>query len=115
MWIYTELGFFSVVEKPNDIGRGTLTVRARKIGDLVALGRLMGTSARQVEASDDTDYPVRMVASRAAVARAVERMVRAIDYGNFKLRVMATQPDRLDAYHEIHAATIGIEDERKNQ
>jgi hypothetical protein len=109
MWVYSELGFFSIVEKPNDIGRGTLTVRARRVEDLVALGRLIGARAGQVEASDDTDYPVRMAAPRAAVAMALAGMARAIDYDNFKLRVARTQPGRLEAYHEIHASTIRIE------
>src|SRR5262249_11648333 len=39
MWLMTPLGFFSIVCKPDDKGRGTLTIRARVKSDLEALRR----------------------------------------------------------------------------
>lgn len=37
MWVVTDFGFFSVVQKPGDAEAGTLTVRARVRGDLEAV------------------------------------------------------------------------------
>ena len=37
MWLITDIGFFSIVQKQGDISAGTLTVRARVRSDLVAL------------------------------------------------------------------------------
>ena len=34
MWLITNFGFFSVVEKPDDPKLGTLTVRSRVLEDL---------------------------------------------------------------------------------
>jgi hypothetical protein len=37
VWLITPLGFFSVVREPDDIGAGSLTIRARVKSDLEAL------------------------------------------------------------------------------
>jgi hypothetical protein len=37
MWLMTPVGFFRIVEQPYERHDGTLTVRARVDGDLVAL------------------------------------------------------------------------------
>lgn len=37
MWLITTFGFFSIVQKPEDKARGTLTIRARVRNDLKAL------------------------------------------------------------------------------
>jgi len=39
MWLITSVGFFSIVEKPDDREAGTLTIRARVREDLEALRR----------------------------------------------------------------------------
>ena len=37
MWLLTPIGFFSIVQKPDDTTRNTLTVRARVRQDLESL------------------------------------------------------------------------------
>lgn len=39
MWILSPIGFFSVVRKPNDVQRGSLTVRVRVRTTLLPLKR----------------------------------------------------------------------------
>ena len=91
MWLITTTGFFSVVEKRWDREGGTLTVRARARGDLDGLRASvlpeLGTTAEDPAA----DYRFRAQAPREAVARAVHRLVQAIDYDNFKSAVHHVQ------------------------
>jgi hypothetical protein len=37
VWLITGLGFFSIARKPDDVGAGTLTIRARVKSDLESL------------------------------------------------------------------------------
>ncbi|MEY4761461.1 MAG: hypothetical protein RLZZ200_1317 [Pseudomonadota bacterium] len=102
MWLITSLGFFSVVRKPGDREAGTLTVRSRVRGDLVALQQRFLHSLGPITESRNTDYRYRAQAPQAEVAAAMAAMVGAIDYGNFKSEVSKRQgAARANLYHDV--------------
>lgn len=101
MWLLTTTGFYSIVEKPWDRPKGTLTVRARVRKDLELLGGQLpelGPIAEDPEA----DYRFRAQAPRAAVAKAMFRLAESLDYDNFKGAVADRQGrGRAHLYHEV--------------
>ena len=102
MWLITPIGFFSVVEKPGDKQAGTLTVRARVRGDLVALKKHYLPALGPIQESHDTDYRFRAVAPRSEVSAAMARMVDGLDYSNFKSEVAKKQGHkRASLYHKV--------------
>lgn len=101
MWLITNFGFFSIVEKPEDQAAGTLTIRARVKSDLVALQERYLPSLGKITGGG-TDYKCRAKASREAVAVAMMRAALDINYDNFKNSVGTTQGHaRASLYHEV--------------
>lgn len=108
MWIFTTIGFFSIVQK-----RGTtyLTVRARAKGDLDALRDRYLPSLSPTSSKGGTDYPWRATVDHAAFAAAMKQMVLDVSYDNFKNAVAARQGRaRAHAYHEVWAALLHLEE-----
>jgi ADP-ribose pyrophosphatase YjhB (NUDIX family) len=102
MWIMTPLGFFSIVQKPDDIETGTLTIRARARGDLDALRQHYLPGLGPVLVNAGTDYRYRAHAPREAIAAAMHALVSDIDYGNFKNEVQQQQGKaRAHVYHKV--------------
>jgi 8-oxo-dGTP pyrophosphatase MutT (NUDIX family) len=91
MWLMTPQGFFSIVQKPDDAKRGTLTVRARVASDLDNLrnGPLPALGPTIFNAG--TDYAARAIAPRQDVANALAELVMSLDYANFKTEVAKRQ------------------------
>ena len=106
MWLFTTSGFYSIVEKPWDRDTGTLTVRARVADDLDRLrdGPLpeLGPTVEDKAA----DCRIRAQAPREAVALAAAKLVRDLDYDNFKSAVGRRQGTKREhIYHGVwHAA-----------
>lgn len=90
MWILTTTGFYSIVEKPWDRPKATLTIRARVLDDLDLLRRQLPELGSVAE-DPDADYRYRAQAPRAAVAKAMFRLAESLDYDNFKGAVAKTQ------------------------
>ena len=84
MWLFTIIGFFSVVQKP---GETQLTVRARVAADLDRLRERYLPTLSATVTNAGTDYPFRARASRKAFSEAMARMGEDIDYANFKNEV----------------------------
>lgn len=102
MWLITPIGFFSIVQKPEDKRRGTLTVRARMRGDLVTLRQHYLPGLGPVQESHDSDYRFRAVAPREDVSAAMSRLVESLDYSNFKSEVAKKQGHkRAGLYHQV--------------
>jgi hypothetical protein len=91
MWLITNFGFFSIVEKSEDKGNDTLTVRARVRADLEELGKRYLPGMGAIVEHGGTDYPYRATASRAELAIAVLHATLDIDYSNFKSSVAKAQ------------------------
>jgi hypothetical protein len=84
MWLITSFGSFSVVEEPDDKGKGTLTVQSRVKSDLELLRDSYLPDMTTVLANAGPDHKYRAKVSRDALAIAASEMIRDIDYGNFK-------------------------------
>lgn len=110
MWLVTDFGFFSVVQKPGDAEAGTLTVRARVRGDLEALRSRYLPTMGPVRESKATDYRFRARAPRAAVAAAMALAIERIEYANVKARIRKTQgPARERVLHDVWAALLPLQ------
>ena len=74
MWILTPVGFFSIVRKPEDRYRGTLTVRARVRGDLEALRDRYLPTLEAIDDDPERDYRFRATAPRGDVTAALAQL-----------------------------------------
>lgn len=102
MWLLTNFGFFSIVQKPDDEPAGTLTVRSRVKSDLEALREKYLPSMGTIVAHAGSDYKYRAKVSREALAIAMLRIALDLNYSNFKTSVAKTQGhERADIYHQV--------------
>lgn len=105
MWLFTTSGFYSIVEKPWDRDTGTLTVRARVAADLEHLRKGSLPELGPTVEDPTADYRFRAQAPREAVALAMARLARDLDYDNFKSAVGRRQGHRrADIYHRVWGA-----------
>lgn len=84
MWLFTNIGFFSVVQKPNT---KFLTVRARVGSDLDTLRDHYMPNLSPTTTKGGTDYPYRATIRHKEFAAGLAKMGEAIDYSNFKSEV----------------------------
>ena len=111
MWLITPIGFFSIVQKPDDRQSDTLTVRARVASDLDALREHYLPELGPIAADRGTDYRFRAVAPRLAVAEAMRRLVHDLDYSNFKNTVAEQQGyQRAATYHKVWDALYTLQE-----
>ena len=104
MWIFSTVGFFSVVSA----GQGNVQVRARDRRDLE---RLVDTFAVRAAILDTprADYPCRIVISQRVWLRVALGLARqAKKYTNFKMAAAAVDPSRSRVLHEIWAASCAL-------
>lgn len=88
MWVLTENGFISVVEKPEQVNTDELCVRARDAESLIDVCRFLGLEpGRHVKVTLNGDYPYRMNVPRHELGLYLANAVRNVDYPNFKDRV----------------------------
>ncbi|MGE0432836.1 MAG: hypothetical protein AB7K09_07680 [Planctomycetota bacterium] len=97
MWLFTTIGFFSVVRKFDDVDNDTLTVRARSRADLDALRATYLPALGPTDENPDRDYRFHARVARSEFVAAVARIAADIDYDNFQ----ATVEDRHDS-HRAH-------------
>lgn len=114
MWLITNFGFFSVVEKSGDKTAGRLTVRARVKADLETLRARYLPELGEITANAGTDYKYRAPVARSALAQAVSRIVEEIDYSNFKNSVAKTQGhDRSHVYSQVWDVLYQLQEPQK--
>ena len=107
MWIFSQDGFYSIVQKPND---SRLTIRARCAEDLDRLRAHWLPTLGATIHGGGTDYPVRAMCERREAADALLAMTLAIDYSNFKDRVAKTRSKQhLAAAHHVWDAMHVLE------
>ncbi len=88
MWIFTNIGFFSVVQKP---GEPHLTVRSRVKADLDSLRDRYLPELGATIATRQADYPYRAVVAHEHFGRALGSIASDLHYSNFKSEVAARQ------------------------
>lgn len=110
MWVITTHGFFSAVEKPEDRGNGTLTVRARNEEDIRALAAMIpGTTPTQTTRGH-SDYEWRLRCTTSEWAVALARMALEINYSNFKTAVGQRQGKvRAGVYGSVWSVLLRLE------
>lgn len=110
MWLFTTIGFFSVVRKD---GEQHLTVRARSSPDLDRLRTnfMPGLSATISKAG--TDYPFRATINQQAFAKGMALIGESIDYHNFKDEVAAKMgKKRAGTYSKVWSVLREIQHEK---
>jgi len=112
MWLFTNLGFFSIVRKRADVEHDTLTVRSRARADLEALRTRYLPELGEILENAGTDYRFRARAPRQAVAEAMRQALLELDYPNFKAEVVQAQgQDRAAVYHEVWDIVCALQPE----
>ena len=115
MWVFSDIGFFSVVAH-RDIG-GHYLVRARDREHLEALLDEHWPRLWPIPSIQDTpyaDYGVRITVSREQLDHLAARLVEGIDYDNFKSFVERERPGWRryigllhDIWHQARQALAG--------
>jgi hypothetical protein len=118
MWLFTDLGFYSVVADTTDPTGQRLLVRARcreDIERLLAWARERQYPLAGVSHTPTHDYPWRTRADRKILGLVAWELVAAIDYPNFKGRVHQTEPspERASAYMRVWEAMRGLQTARE--
>jgi hypothetical protein len=95
MWLCTQHGFYSIVQKQ----KGEFHIRARLKRDLENLQRLGGFSWK-IHRTAPADYRWRVVIDQADVIAILVNLGEAIDYSNFKSRIheLPDQEEKSSAY-----------------
>jgi hypothetical protein len=99
MWLCTQHGFFSVVQKSAD----EFHVRARCKQDLINLKKVAPVTAK-IHTTAPADYRYRIVVDKMDWQIIGTALIAAIDYSNFK-GVIASKPDqreKLGIYTAFH-------------
>ena len=92
MWLITNFGFFSIVQKQDDSKLGTLTVRSRVLEDLESLKeQYFKQTMGEIQVNTGTDYKYRAKVPREAMAGAMSQIIKDLNYTNFKNSVAENQ------------------------
>ena len=111
MWIFTQDGFVSVVDKQEV--PGTLVVRARDRRSLEPIAELFET---EIVPSPYNDYQYRTHLTREQLAEWMTLNIQTLDYDNFKNRVYATRgDDYAHALGEVWGAMYETADEESKE
>jgi len=109
MWIFTNFGFFSIVQKK---GTKYLTVRARVRSDLDGLRSQYLPELSPSQAHAGTDYPWRAQVSHEALAKAMGKIIQDLAYPNFKDEVALKQgKPRAHRYLQVWEALYGMQED----
>lgn len=99
MWLYTTIGFFSVVAHRED-GQ-TLLIRARTREDLDELRR-RHLPDLEIQDSADGDYPHCALLERSEWEYALARLAADVDYLSFEDAIRGSQgEDRANLYQRV--------------
>jgi ADP-ribose pyrophosphatase YjhB (NUDIX family) len=114
MWLITDFGFFSVVQKPDDIGSGMLTVRGRIKKDLEELRDKYLTDMGGIVEGTGIDFKYRARVKRTSLTTALSKIIIDLDYSNFNNSVAEKQgPERAKTYGRIRDLLYELQDKEK--
>ncbi len=115
MWLFTKIGFFSVVQKPWDIAQGTLTVRARVRYDLenfrAELAKLYPdvVDLPEIEVDFRADYHYRIQVHKSSAEKIIGELAYGIDYDNFKQMIAKEQGEiRAGLYARVWQTLLSL-------
>jgi hypothetical protein len=106
MWLATQHGFYSIVQKP----AGQFHVRTRCEKDLENLIALADLEAL-LHHTTDGDYAWRIIVGQKEVSAIMAALATSIDYSNFKDRIHDTpgQEDKLTAYSRLWSQMLAYQ------
>lgn len=112
MWLFTNFGFFSVVQYKN--AKDLLFVRARSRSDLERLissyGALVGRTSADIVETPDADYCCRILVEKSKWAAVMSAATEDIDYTNFKNSVHEKQGhDRASVYMDVWSTMYSMQ------
>ena len=114
MWLFTRLGFFSVVADSDN--PGYLLVRARMPGDLETLKARHLPELGPIAETPERDYRFRGSGEKKAFAAAVGRIAEDITYTNFKNEVKHVQGDqRAGWYADVWSVMYEMQSKREKE
>ena len=96
MWLMTQIGFYSLVEK----SPGVFHVRSRERVDLENLVAQVPLEAEIIE-TPHNDYAARIIVDQEAVSKIMAFLAKNIDYDNFKNRIHATPDQAHKPYSKV--------------
>jgi len=105
VWIFMSDAMLSIVQKNDDEGRGTLTVRARARGEIESV-----FPDAKVSESLENDYRFRAVIAREEVAKTISSRLMGLEYDNFKDSI--EDSDFESACHDVWAAMYRYQKEK---
>jgi len=110
MWLATQHGFYSIVQKP----AGQFHVRTRCKQDLENLIALTAIEAN-LHHTTDGDYAWRILVGQAEVSAIMAALATSIDYSNFKDRIhdLPDQEDKLPAYSRLWSQMLAFQTARE--
>ena len=97
MWLMTQHGFYSVVERQPD----EFHIRSRERNDLQNLVDRVPLPGTEIFDTPEADYAARIVTDRDTVSTVMAFLAESIDYSNFKGKVDATPDQRHKPYHRV--------------
>ncbi len=102
MWVFTETGFVSAVEKPEHEGK--YSVRAR---DEQSLAGLISATGVDLIVSSNTDYKYRVIVTPEQFSAWLTDQAQNIDYSNFKSQVAKTRGyEYTESLHDVWFAML---------
>ena len=110
MWLFANIGFFSVVQKS---GTDFLTIRARVASDLGNLRKSFMPGLSPTTTKGGTDYPYRATINHGEFAAGLAKLGETINYSNFKNEVaekMGSQ--RAHTYSKVWQDLVELESGR---
>ena len=111
MWLFTTIGFFSIVQKR---GNSFLTVRARVASDLDRLREKYMSELSETIKGQGTDYPYRAAINHEDFARGIMKLSKEIHYSNFKNEIYKKMGyEREKVYSEVWSTLRELEKEKE--
>lgn len=118
MWVFTPIGFISVVQ--DNTNPEFLVVRSRVRKDLATIRRRYFNGMGAIVSNAGTDYPYRAFIAKSDFAVGMTKIVTDIDYTNFKNEVHDHQGEfRANVYGKVWGNLWNLEqledDAKKNK
>lgn len=106
MWLATQHGFYSIVQKSPD----EFHVRSRIRKDLENLLQLVRQD-HEIHAWEGADYRYRVIVGQSDFIEIMAKLALALDYPNFKSQIarLPDQRNKLHAFHEIWSIMAGLQ------
>lgn len=106
MWLATQHGFYSIVEKKS----GEFHIRARCRKDLENLVALSGLATPILETSTG-DYAWRFIVGKSEVLKVLAALGNSIDYCNFKDRIhdLPDQREKVPIYSRLWSQLYSLQ------